>query len=184
MRTGKGRIFRRPELTIDMLMASACLPTIFAAVEIDGEAYWDGGYMGNPPLYPLYAETECCDIILVQINPIRREEVPRTSPAILDRLNEITFNAPLLQEFRAIDFVARLVDSGRLEGLSYKKVLLHLVEGGPELARYKARSKMQADYDFFRELFDIGRLAGLGFLARNYDSIGVAGTLDLRDQLA
>jgi NTE family protein len=183
VRTGKGRIFRRPELTIDMLMASACLPTVFKAIEIDGEAYWDGGYMGNPALYPLYTETECCDVILVQINPIRRDDVPRTSSAIMDRLNEITFNAPLLQEFRAIDFVARLIDSGRLQGTHYKKVLLHLVEGGSALDRYGPDSKMQADYEFFLELFDIGHKAGKNFLAEHFGSIGVKGTLELKEQL-
>ncbi len=183
VRTGKGRIFRRPELTIDMLMASACLPTIFKAVEIDGEAYWDGGYMGNPALYPLYTETECCDVILVQINPIRRDDVPRTSSAIMARLNEITFNAPLLQEFRAIDFVARLVDSGRLRDTHYKKVLLHLVEGGPALDRYGPDTKTEADFDFFIELFNIGFKAGRNFLAENFESIGVRGTLELKEQL-
>ncbi|MGJ0508883.1 MAG: patatin-like phospholipase family protein [Methylocystis sp.] len=183
VRTGKARIFRRPELTIDMLMASACLPTIFKAVEVGGEAYWDGGYMGNPALYPLYTETECCDVILVQINPIRRDDVPRTSSAIMARLNEITFNAPLLQEFRAIDFVARLVDSGRLRGTHYKKVLLHLVEGGPALDRYGPDTKMEADFDFFLELFDIGYKVGRKFLEENFESIGVRGTLELKEQL-
>jgi len=183
VRTGKGRIFRRPELTIDMLMASACLPTVFKAVEIDGEAFWDGGYMGNPALYPLYTETPCCDIILVQINPIRRDELPRTASAIVDRLNEITFNASLLQEFRAIDFVARLVDSGRLQGTHYKKVLLHLVAGGPDLDRYGADTKIQADYSFFRELFDIGHQAGKNFLEENFEAIGITGTLELKEQL-
>jgi NTE family protein len=181
--TGKARIFRRPELTPDMLMASACLPTLFKAIEIDGESFWDGGYMGNPTLYPLYTETDCADIILVQINPIRRDEVPHTAPAIMNRLNEITFNAPLLQEFRAIDFVARLIDAGRLQGTHYKKVLLHLVEGGAALRRYSADTKMQVDYDFFRELFDIGHKAGVQFLAENYDAIGVEGTLQLKEQL-
>ena len=108
VQTGKARLFQRPEMTADMLMASACLPTMFKAVEIDGEFYWDGGYMGNPSLYPLYTETDCADIILVQINPIRRDNIPRTSPEIMERLNEITFNSPLLQEFRAIDFLAVL----------------------------------------------------------------------------
>jgi NTE family protein len=166
-----------------MLMASACLPTIFKAVEIDGEAYWDGGYMGNPALYPLYTETECRDVILVQINPIRRDDVPRTSSAIMARLNEITFNAPLLQEFRAIDFVARLIDSGRLRGTHYKKVLLHLVAGGPALDRYGPDTKMEADFDFFLELFDIGHKAGRNFLEENFESIGVRGTLELKEQL-
>jgi NTE family protein len=183
VRTGKVRIFRRPELTIDMLMASACLPTLFRAVEVDGEAYWDGGYMGNPALFPLYTETECRDIVLVQINPIERDDVPRTSRGIMDRLNEITFNASLLHEFRAIDFVARLIDAGRLKGTHYKKVLLHLVEGGAEMKRFGADTKLDADYDFLRSLFDIGRVAGKRFLDEHYDAIGVKGTLQLKEEL-
>ncbi|HEY8261916.1 MAG TPA: patatin-like phospholipase family protein [Methylosinus sp.] len=183
VRTGKVRIFRRPELTIDMLMASACLPTLFRAVEVDGEAYWDGGYMGNPALFPLYTETECRDIVLVQINPIERDDVPRTSRGIMDRLNEITFNASLLHEFRAIDFVARLIDAGRLKGTHYKKVLLHLVEGGAEMKRFGADTKLDADYDFLRSLFDIGRVAGKRFLDEHYDEIGVRGTLQLKEEL-
>jgi NTE family protein len=183
VRTGKVRIFRRPELTIDMLMASACLPTLFQAVEVEGEAYWDGGYMGNPALFPLYTETECRDVVLVQINPIERDTVPRTSNEIMDRLNEITFNASLLHEFRAIDFVARLIDAGRLKGTHYKKVLLHLVEGGAEMKRYGADTKLDADYDFLRSLFEIGRKAGRQFLDEHFDSIGVEGTLQLKEEL-
>jgi NTE family protein len=183
VRTGKVRVFRRPELTIDMLMASACLPTLFQAVEVENECYWDGGYMGNPALFPLYTETDCRDIILVQINPIERDEAPRTSRAIMDRLNEITFNASLLHEFRAIDFVARLIDAGRLKGTHYKKVLLHLVEGGAELKRYGAGTKMDADYDFLRSLFEIGHAAGAQFLQEHFDEIGVVGTLQLKEEL-
>jgi NTE family protein len=183
VRSGKVRIFHRSELTIDMLMASACLPTVFQAVEIDGEAFWDGGYMGNPPLFPLYTETDCADVILVQINPICRPTVPRTSKDIMNRLNEITFNAALLQEFRAIDFVGRLIDLGRLDGTHYKKVRLHLISGGKALDAYSADSKMTADFSLFQELFAIGAKAGREFLAQNFDAIGVKGTLEVKEQL-
>lgn len=183
VRTGKARIFRRTELTADMVMASACLPTIFKAVEVDGEFYWDGGYMGNPSLYPLYTETDCSDIILVQINPIYRDEVPVTSTEIMDRLNEITFNAPLLQEFRAIDFVSRLLDAGRLDATHYKKVRLHLVSGGDAIDRRGATAKINPDYQMFEDLFKVGRTAGQEFLRNNFDSIGVRGTLDIKENL-
>jgi NTE family protein len=183
VRTGKARIFDRSELTADMVMASACLPTIFKAVEIDGEFYWDGGYMGNPSLYPLYTETDCSDIILIQINPIRREEIPRTSTEIMDRLNEITFNSPLLQEFRAIDFVSRLIDEGRLDGTHYKKVRLHLVSGGDAVDRRGATAKINPDYEMFEDLFLAGRAAGKEFLHNNFDAIGVRGTLNVKEEL-
>ena len=180
--TGKVRIFRRPELTIDMLMASACLPTVFKAVEIDGIPYWDGGYMGNPVLFPFFTETDCEDVILVQINPIERRETPRTLRDILSRLDEITFNAPLLQEFRAIGFVARLIEAGRLDGTHYKQIRMHLV-ASEELKKFGARSKMDVDYDFFRELFSIGRAAGTAFLKEHFEAIGSRATLDLKEQL-
>lgn len=183
VRTGKARIFGRQELTADVVMASACLPTMFRAVEIDGESYWDGGYMGNPALYPLYTETDCADIILVQINPIRRESVPKTSSEIMDRLNEITFNSPLLQEFRAIEFVSRLIDAGRLDGDRYKKVRLHLVAGGEAVDRYGAAAKVNPDFDMFEDLFEVGRAAGLAFLRDHFWAIGVCGTLDPREEL-
>ncbi|MEA2832859.1 MAG: hypothetical protein QOG66_1061 [Methylobacteriaceae bacterium] len=180
--TGKVRIFRRPELTIDMLMASACLPTVFKAVEIDGIPYWDGGYMGNPVLFPFFTETDCEDVILVQINPIERRETPHNVRDILSRLDEITFNAPLLQEFRAIDFVARLIETGRLDGTHYKQIRMHLV-ASDKLMKFGARSRMDADYDLFRELFAIGRDAGSDFLKANFDAIGSHATLDLKEQL-
>jgi NTE family protein len=183
VRTGKARIFQRQEMTADVVMASACLPTMFRAVEIDGESYWDGGYMGNPALYPLYTETDCADIILVQINPIRRENVPKTSSEIMDRLNEITFNSPLLQEFRAIEFVSRLIDDGRLDGDRYKKVRLHLVAGGEAVDRYGAAAKVNPDFDMFEDLFEVGRAAGVEFLRDHFWAIGVCGTLDPREEL-
>lgn len=183
VRSGKARIFQRQEMTADVVMASACLPTMFRAVEIDGESYWDGGYIGNPALYPLYTETDCADIILVQINPIRRENVPKTSSEIMDRLNEITFNSPLLQEFRAIEFVSRLIDDGRLDGDRYKKVRLHLVAGGEAVDRYGAAAKVNPDFDMFEDLFEVGRAAGVEFLRDHFWAIGVCGTLDPREEL-
>lgn len=183
VRTGKIRIFRRPELTEEMLMASACLPTLFKAVEIAGEPFWDGGYSGNPPLFPFFTETDCLDVVLIQLDPIERMGTPDTAVEIMQRLNEITFNAPLLAEFRAIDFVARLIDQGRLQGTHYKKIRMHVIEGGDALAAYRADTKLQADYDLFRRLFQIGRRAGEQFLKDNFGAIGERGTLELKELL-
>jgi NTE family protein len=181
--TGKVRVFRRPELALDMVMASACLPTLFRAVEIDGVPYWDGGYMGNPVLFPFFTETETADIILVQINPIERKHAPTTTAEIMGRIDEITFNAPLLQEFRAIDFVARLIAAGRLEGTHYKCIRLHVIEAQNELNNFGAASKMRSDYDFFLQLKEIGRRAAQKFLDAHYDDVGVKATLDLQETL-
>jgi NTE family protein len=178
--TGKVRIFTGPELTADHVVASACLPTIFQAVEIDGEPYWDGGYAGNPALFPLFYETKSDDILLVQINPIERRATPKTAHAINNRLTEITFNSGLLRELRSIDFVLRLIDEGRLSADAYKRVLMHRIDGGEKLDAFTASSRLQADWSFFKELKNLGRAAARKWLAEHYDAIGERGTLDLK----
>jgi NTE family protein len=178
--TGKVRIFNGPELTADHVVASACLPTIFQAVEIEGEAYWDGGYVGNPALFPLFYETVTDDILLVQINPIERRSTPRTAHEIQNRLTEITFNGNLLRELRTVDFVASLVDQGKLSRDEYKRVLMHRIAGGQDLDAYAASSRLNADWSFFKELKDLGRAAAKAWLRKNYKAIGVHGTLDLK----
>jgi NTE family protein len=181
--TGKVRVFQRDELKLDMVMASACLPTVFRAVEIEGTPYWDGGYMGNPVLFPFFTETDCADIVLIQINPILRKGAPDTAAEIMARVDEITFNAPLLQEFRAIDFVARLIAAGRLKDTHYKTIRMHVIEAQDALNKFGAASKMKADYDFFLHLRDIGRKAAQTFIAAHFDDVGVKATLDLQETL-
>jgi NTE family protein len=180
VRTGKVKVFERAELTADHVLASACLPTIFQAVEIDGEPYWDGGYVGNPALFPLFYQAHADDILLVQINPIERQETPRTASEIQNRLTEITFNANLLGELRAIEFVRRLIDAGKLSRGDYKRVRMHRIAGGEELAAFAASSRLTAEWSFFNELKDLGRSAAARWLAANYDAIGAHATLDLR----
>jgi NTE family protein len=184
VRTGKIKIFNGPELTPDHVMASACLPMVFQAVEIAGHAYWDGGYMGNPALYPLFYETHCDDIMLVQINPLERKELPTNPRAIQERLSEITFNASLLRELRAIGFVNRLIDDGKLPVDEYKHVLMHRIDGGAPLGELTSSSRMNADWDFLLRLRDIGRAAAKRWLRHNYDAIGKVGTLDLREAIS
>ncbi|WP_439499999.1 patatin-like phospholipase family protein [Bosea sp. (in: a-proteobacteria)] len=184
VRTGKIKVFNGDELTPDHVMASACLPMLFQAVEIKGEAYWDGGYMGNPALFPLFYEAHCDDIMLVQINPIQRKELPTNARAIQDRLNEITFNASLLRELRAIDFVNRLVDAGKLPIDEYKRVLMHRIDGGPPLAELTSSTRMNAEWDFLLRLRDMGRAAAKRWLKRNYEAIGKQATLDLKEAIS
>jgi NTE family protein len=181
--SGKVRVFHRQELTLDMVVASACLPTVFRAVMIDGVPYWDGGFMGNPVLFPFFYETETLDVVLVQINPIERKGTPDTVAGILGRIDEITFNSSLLQEFRAIDFVARLIADGRLAGTNYKSIRLHVIEAQDELNRFGAASRMRSDYDFFVQLRDIGRAAAQKFLDAHYGDVGVRATLDIHEAL-
>jgi NTE family protein len=181
--TGKVEIFNREELTADHLMASACLPTVFQAVEIDGVPYWDGGYMGNPALFPLFYETTTDDIVLVQINPLERRHTPRTARAIHNRLNEITFNGNVMRELRAVAFVKRLIDEGKLSPDEYKDVHLHRIDASGVLDDYAASSKSKAQWDFFVQLRDAGRRTAQSWLAHHYQAIGVRGTLDLQSAL-
>jgi NTE family protein len=180
VRDGKIKVFSGKEVTVDAVMASACLPFLFHAVEIKGEAYWDGGYTGNPALFPFFTETVSEDILLIQGNPIRRKEVPRTSHEIVERVSEITFNASLLRELRAIDFVNRLIDENRLDRDRYRRNRLHRIDAVKALADYTASSKLDTSWSFFEELRDAGRTATKRWLARNYDDVGVKATFDLR----
>jgi NTE family protein len=182
--TGKVAIFRTQELTADHLMASACLPTVFQAVEIDGVPYWDGGYMGNPALFPLYYETAADDILLVQINPVERRETPRTAREIHDRLNEIVFNSNLLRELRAVAFVNRLIEAGKLSPDEYKNVHLHRIDASGVLDDHETSSRHLAQWDVLVQLRDAGRQTAQAWLAENYAAVGHHGTVDLRTALS
>ncbi len=178
--TGRVRVFTCGEITSDVIMASACLPFMFQAVEIEGVPYWDGGYMGNPVLFPFFNSCASSDVVLVQINPIERKTTPRTAREILNRVNEITFNSSLLKELRAIEFVARLVDDGKLDPADYKQVLLHRIDSVEEMAALSASSKLNAEWAFLVHLRDIGREAASGWLERHYDRIGEGSSVDIR----
>ena len=177
--TGKLRVFKRQELTADMLMASAALPFLFRAVDVEGEPFWDGGFVGNPALFPLFNASKVHDIVLVQINPIERDDTPDNAVDIMERVNEITFNAPLLAELRAIDFVARMIAAGNLKGTHHKSIRMHRIEAQDKLNTFGTASKLQADWAFFTKLFDIGRESAQQFLAEHFDDIGKHATLDL-----
>jgi NTE family protein len=178
--TGRVKVFAREELTADMVMASACLPQMYQAVEIDGVPYWDGGYMGNPSLFPLYGKTGTDDIVVIQINPIERKGAPRSAQEIQNRLNEISFNASLLKELRAIDFVDRLIAQDKLSTDHYRPVKVHLIENEAALNPMGASSKMNVEWAFLTRLRDIGRDTTAAWLDANYDHVGVKSTVDLR----
>ena len=179
VRDGRGEIFSGERLSVDSVMASACLPLMFKAVQIGGEYYWDGGFSGNPALYPLIYQTGCADVLLVQINPIEHHDLPDTAPEIMERMNEVTFNASLLAELRAIEFVRRLLAQGKLDPRRYKDVRMHRIDGGAVLARMGSASKARADLGFLRQLFDLGRTAGQQWLAAHRQDLGVRASLNL-----
>jgi NTE family protein len=183
VRTGRGRIFRNAEITADVLLASACLPTMFRAIEIEGEAYWDGGYAGNPTITPLVRETDAQDTIVVQINPTERLEEPRTAADILNRLNEISFNSPLAKELRMIALLRQVVDPGTGEGARWARMKTHRIKSDM-LATFAASSKLNAEWDFVSKLRDEGRRAAGDFLDAHGDDLGERSTADLDILLA
>ena len=183
MRTGRGRIFRNAEITADVLLASACLPTMFRAVEIDGEPYWDGGFTGNPTITPLIRETDAHDSILVQINPRERSDTPRTAPDILNRLNEISFNSPLMKELRMIALLRQVADPGSGEGARWAQMRTHRIMTDM-LAQFGASSKLNAEWAFIAKLRTEGRRAASEFLDANGKDLGKRSTADLDVLLA
>lgn len=176
--TGRGRVFRNAELTPDVLLASACLPTLFHAVEIDGEPYWDGGYSGNPTITPLVRECESQDTLVVAVNPVERPGTPRSAREILDRLNEVSFNATLLKELRMIALLRQVADAGSSEGRKWAEMRIHLI-ASKVLAGLGASSKFNAEWDFLCMLRDEGRRAAEAFLAADSNNIGKRSSMDL-----
>lgn len=182
--TGKAEVFSGKRLTADAVMASACLPMMFQAVEIEGDHYWDGGYSGNPAIHPLIYKCESRDILLVQINPIKRDILPTNAIDIMDRLNEITFNSALIAEMRAIDFVKRLLLEGKLDPAHYKDVLMHRIDGGEILEQMGATTKVSTEANLIRSLHELGQTHARRWLSEHRKDLGVCSTLNIaRDYL-
>lgn len=183
VRSGKAKIFKREELTVEHLLASACLPTLFHAVEIDGEPYWDGGYLANPPLWPLFYADTPDDVMVVSLNPFVREDLPKTPGEIMDRLNEITFNAALSAELRAVAFVQKLLDEGLLKDTAkgrYRRVFMHAITADGHLTDLTMASKFNTDWAFLTGLRDRGRKAADAWLESNLKFVGVKSSVDLK----
>jgi NTE family protein len=184
VQTGRVRIFSREKITADAVMASACLPLLFRAVEIDGVPYWDGGYLGNPVIFPFFRTTNTEDVLVVQINPLVRHETPTSSSEIMNRINEITFNSSLIDEYRAIDFVVRLIDQGRLpRGTGpgeYRRINVHRIVLERFGTHFDSFSKLSTDYDVFEMLRLSGKRAARRFMDEHFGDIGKRSTVDLR----
>ncbi len=179
VRTGKVKVFGNEEVSADAVMASACLPFLFQAVSIKGEDYWDGGYMGNPALYPLIYKCESRDIVVIHINPIERMETPTTARDILNRINEISFNSSLMREMRAIAFVTKLIDDGALDEGRMKRMLIHAIEGQDFMRDLGVSSKMNADWEFLTHLRDVGRERAEQWLEDNFFALNRRTSIDL-----
>ena len=182
VRSGRGRVFRNSEITPNVLLASACLPTLFQAIEIDGEGYWDGGYSGNPTITPLVRECNSQDTILVQINPVERPGLPRSARDILDRLNEVSFNAVLLKELRMIALLRQIAQPDNSESAKWAEMRIHRISSNV-MIELGYSSKLNAEWEFLCMLRDEGRRAGDAFLRAHHDDLGRRSTFDLDELL-
>ena len=176
-------MFRNAELTPEVLLASACLPTLFQAVEIDGEPYWDGGYAGNPTITPLIRECESSDTILVQVNPVDRPGTPRTARDIVNRLNEVSFNATLLKELRMMAVLHQVADPGNGEGARWAGMRIHRITSAT-MTELGYSSKLNAEWEFLRMLRNEGRRSAEAFLKEHGSDLGKRSTLDLAPLIA
>ncbi len=182
VKTGKVRVFKSGEITPDVLLASACLPFLFQAVTIDDEPYWDGGYMGNPSIFPLIYGSDTPDVVIVQVNPLGCDRVPTTATEIMNRVNEISFNSSMMREMRAISFVTDLIDDGKLDSSDYKRVNVHWIEAEKQMKGLGVSSKLNARMDFLLHLKSIGRDAAGGWLSGHFDAIGRQSTIDIKEK--
>lgn len=181
VRTGRARVFATDELSADVVMASACMPNLFQAVKIDGEYYWDGGFMGNPVLYPLIYDTESPDIVIVHINPIERADIPMTSEEISNRVHEISFNTALIKELRAVYFVHNLMEKGWIKDEyrdQMKNVLIHSIRSDKALEDQSIASKVSADWGFLKMLRDRGRACAQEWLTENFAHLNERSSVD------
>jgi NTE family protein len=178
--TCKVRIFKESEITPEAVLASACLPFLFQAVQIEGQYYWDGGYLGNPAIFPLIYECESRDVLIVHLNPIVRGGCPRTPAEILNRLNEVSFNSSLMREMRAIAFVTSLIEQGKLSDKEFKQMLIHSIRCDEEMVHHDVSSKFNPEWEFLEHLHLQGREHAEQWLQENFSSIGRESTVDVR----
>ncbi|MEJ6022349.1 patatin-like phospholipase family protein [Ramlibacter sp. PS4R-6] len=178
--TCKVRIFKANEITPDAVLASACLPFLFQAVEIEGQFYWDGGFLGNPAIFPLIYECDSQDVVIVHLNPIVREGCPRTASDIMNRMNEVSFNSSLMREMRAIAFVTALIDKGQLSDREFKRMHIHSIRADEEMVQHDASSKFNPEWGFLTHLRDQGRAHADEWLDRHFACIGRESSVDIR----
>jgi NTE family protein len=177
-RTGKPKIFKGDELQLDHVLASACLPLLTRAVEIDGEHFWDGGFAGNPAIFPVIYRCEAPDVIMVHLTPTERPDLPTTSYEIINRMQEISLNSSFMGEMRSLALITKLIDDGRVAG--GKRMLMHLIDAEDVIREFPGSSRLNCDWDFLLHLHDIGRQRADQWLASNFDNLGVRSTVDLR----
>lgn len=179
--SGKLRIFSTEELKAECMLATACLPTIHNAVKVDDEYYWDGGFIGNPVFFPLIYNCETPDIVMIQLNPTERKQLPTTAREIADRLNEITNNASVVREMRAVSFITDLIDQGLLDKKKIKKINMHVIEDEETFQELGWSSKLNTEWEFLNHLFEKGRAAADTWIKKNYDKVGKESTAPIKE---
>ena len=179
VRTGKIKVFENAAMSADAVLASACLPYVFQAVEIDGEAYWDGGFVGNPAIFPLIYHGLSKDVVIIHINPIERKKLPTSSPEIFNRINEISFNSSLMREMRAIAFVTKLIDDGALDSKTYHRMLVHSIRDDAQMAELGVATKLNPDWEFLCRLKEAGRRNADEWLQQNFAKVGEESSIDV-----
>lgn len=183
VKTNRARIFSNQEITVDAVLASACLPLLFQAVEIDGQYYWDGGYMGNPPIFPIIENTGLKDIVLVKINSINIHSVPTSARDIADRVNEISFNSSLINEMKLIHYRNELIRHGilKVDNKQNREIFVHTISGYDALSQLKYSSKMNTSWEFLLELKEKGRAIAEKWLQQDYPAVGLKSTFDVEE---
>jgi NTE family protein len=183
VKTNRAKIFTNKEITVDAVMASACLPLLFQAVEIDGEYYWDGGYMGNPPVFPMITNTSVKDILLVKINSININSVPTTARDIADRVNEISFNSSLINEMKLIHYRNELLRNGilKIDDKTNREIFIHTISGYDALSQLSYSSKMNTSWEFLLSLKNKGREIATKWLENDFKEVGVKSTFDVEE---
>ena len=177
VQTAKVKIFPGKELRVEHVLASPCLPLLVHSVEVDGEYYWDGSYAGNPAICPLVYNCDSRDILVVHITPAERPGVPTSSPAIINRMQEISFNTSLIREMRMVASYNKLIEQGRMSG--GKLMLVHVIEAEEFIREFSWTSRLNADWDFLRHLHNMGRERADQWLEANFDRLGIKSTVDL-----
>jgi NTE family protein len=180
--TNRLRVFDLSDISVDGVVASACIPSVFQAVEIDEQFYWDGGYMGNPPIFPIIYNCVSTDVLLIMVNPIHIEQVPNSAQAILDRINTLSFNSSLMREMRAINFVNHLVESGFDDGGRLKRMLIHCIDAEDEMSRLGVSSKLNVCRDFLTWLFELGRERADVFLRDHFETLGKSSSTSIEQR--
>ena len=180
--TSRAKVFAKEELTAKAVLASACLPFMNHAVEIDGDYYWDGGYMGNPPLFPIFYNCKCQDILVVQVTPVNLDSLPTSASAIFDRINGLSFNSSLMREMRVVNFITEMVRDGYDGGGKLREIFVHTIDAEETMKKLGTSSQANLDPTYIKSLFELGRDKAHEFIEEHFDKVGFESSTDINEK--